>query len=143
MHKLIEALKALSSVGQLLARLLMAVVLIVSGYGKFFVIGLDKVIENFTGWGIPLAMVAGPFVAALELIGGILLALGLFTRYLGVLYTIQFIVAAYVKFAIIQPPAGGYGGARLDMMLVVVAILLATNGAGRLSLDAKLGRSDA
>lgn len=144
MKKLIEALKAQSGVGQLLVRLMMAEVLIVAGFSKFFVSGLDRVTTMFDGYGIiPIPQIIAPFIAALELIGGILLALGLFTRYLGVLYTIEFIVAAYVKYAIVPPPAGGYLGSRLDTMLIVVAILLATNGAGRISLDAKLGRSDA
>jgi len=143
MKRLIDALKAQSSVGLLLVRLMMAAILIVAGYSKFFLAGLGKVADNFTGYGIPVPAVTAPFIAILELGGGILLALGLLTRYLGMLYTVEFIVAAYVKVAIIPPPGGGYTGGRLDMMLIVVAILLATHGAGRWSLDAKLGRSDA
>jgi len=143
MKRLIEALKAQSNVGLLLVRLVAAEVLIVAGYYKFFGFGLDKLIDNFSGYGIPLPMLSGPFIAALELVGGILLALGLFTRYLGILFTIEFIVATYVKYAIVPPPAGGYAGSRIDTMLLVVAILLATNGAGRFSLDVKLRRSDA
>ena len=123
----------------LAARLVMGSILIASGYNKFFVAGIDKVTGNFTGYGIPLPAVAAPFIGALELVGGVLLAIGLFTRYLGVLYFFEFIVAWYVKFAVIPAPIGGYAGARLDSMIIVMAFLFATHGAGKYSVDAKRG----
>jgi uncharacterized membrane protein YphA (DoxX/SURF4 family) len=72
------------------------------------------------------------------LLGGICLALGLGTRYLGVLFACEFVVAAWVKWV---PLDQGYMGSRLDTMLIVVALLLATQGAGKYSLDAKMGRT--
>jgi putative oxidoreductase len=144
MSKLISFLRSQDSTGLLLVRLVMASILIVAGYSKFFMAGLERVTTMFDGYGIiPLPAIVAPFIAALELGGGVLLALGLFTRYLGVLYFIEFIVAAWVKYSIVAAPGGGYLGSRLDTMLIVVALVLATHGAGKLSLDAKLGRSDA
>lgn len=142
MRKLIAALSGRGDLGVLLVRLVLAEIVIIAGYQKFFGYGLEKLISNFGGYGIPVPQVLGPLIAALELGGGILLALGLFSRYLGVLFFFEFIVAAYVKWSVIQPPAGGYGAARLDTLIIVVAILIATHGAGRYSLDHKLGRWD-
>lgn len=139
MNALMTKLSGWNPVAVLLVRLLLGSILILAGYAKFFTFGLAKVTESFHGYGIPLPEIAAPFIAVLELGGGVLLVLGLFTRYLGVLYTFEFIVAAWVKYSVIAPPAGGYLGSRLDTLIVVVAFLLATQGAGAISLDAKRG----
>lgn len=139
MGKAMSNLAGLNNLANLLLRLLLGGILIRSGFGKFFEAGLPKVIDMFRGYGIiPVPEAAGPFIAALELGGGVLLVLGLFTRYVGVLYTIEFIVAAWVKYAVIPPPGGGYLIARLDMLIIFVSFFLATQGAGSYSLDAKL-----
>jgi putative oxidoreductase len=142
MQSLISALSGLSGIAFLLLRLMMASILVVAGYSKFFVSGIDKVATMFQGYGIiPWPQGAAPFIGALELGGGILLALGLFTRYLGVLYFVEFLVAWWVKFNVMAPPAGGYLVARLDSMLIVTALVLATHGAGMYSIDAWRNRA--
>lgn len=139
MGKAMANLAGLNNLANLLLRLLLGGILIRSGYSKFFEAGIPKIIDTFRDvYGIPVAVVTGPFIATLESVGGMLLLLGLFTRYVGVLYTIEFIVAAWVKFTIIPPPAGGYLSGRLDLMILFVAFFLATQGAGKFSLDAKL-----
>jgi len=81
--------------------------------------------------GIPAAGLAAPFIATLELGGGILLFLGLFTRVLGLLFTLEMIVTAfYVRF-----PAQWWNPARIDLMLLAAGILLILAGPGRLALD--------
>ena len=140
MSRFMSLLGSLSGCAMLALRLMMASIVIVSGYYKFFVFGMEKLTANFQGYGMPVPQITGPFIGVLELAGGILLALGWFTRYLGVLYFFEFIVAWWVKFSIIPAPAGGYAGARLDAMLIVTALVFATQGAGRFSVDAKLGR---
>jgi uncharacterized membrane protein YphA (DoxX/SURF4 family) len=60
----------------------------------------------------------------------VLLLLGLFGRWLGLLYAIQFAVATfYVKL-----PAG-WAGARLDLMLLVGGLAIFFGGPGRAALD--------
>jgi putative oxidoreductase len=137
MNALMERLSRWNGCAMLAVRLLLGSILIRAGYAKFFEAGIGKIVENFRGYGIPLAEISAPFIATLELVGGVLLVLGFFTRYLGLLYTVEFIVAAWVKYAMVPPPAGGYIGSRLDTLIVVVAFLLATQGAGKLSFDAK------
>ena len=65
------------------------------------------------------------------LCGGIALLLGVFVRYLGLLYTIEFIVAAFW----VKLPTQGYAAARLDLMLLAGAAALYFLGAGRWSID--------
>lgn len=111
-------------------RLFMGIILFVAGWGKFRA-GIDKVTASFGQMAIPLPALSGPFIMILELVGGPLLIAGLFGRWLGLLFAIQFVVASfYVKF-----PGGGFGAARLDLMLLAGGILLFLAGPGRAALD--------
>jgi putative oxidoreductase len=112
-----------------LLRLIMGIILSVAGYAKL--VGIAGTIEYFAKHGFPLPLITAWFITLLELCGGIALILGLFVRYLGLLYTIEFVVAVFwVKLA-----TQGYGAARLDMMLVAGAAALYFLGAGRWSID--------
>lgn len=110
-------------------RVAMAIILIVAGYQKW-VSGIGGTSAYFAKVGIPLAGVMGPFIGLLELGGGLLLLVGLFARWLGLLYAIEFTVAAfYVKF-----PAG-FAGGRLDLMLLAGGLLFLLAGPGRAAID--------
>lgn len=110
-------------------RIAMASVFIFSGWRKYES-GTSGVTDAFTKMGIPAPGLAGPFIMGLELVGGVLLLLGLFGRWLGLLYTIEFIVA----FFYVKLPAG-FAGARLDLMLLAGAILIFLAGPGRAAVD--------
>jgi len=110
-------------------RLVMGIILVVSGYGKLG--NMVGTIGNFTKWGFPVPEATAWFIALLECFGGIALLLGLFVRYLGVLYAIQFIVAALR----VNLPLQGYQASRLVLMLIVVGAALFCIGAGPLSID--------
>jgi putative oxidoreductase len=99
--------------------------------------GMSGTAGFFEKIGFPVPMVVGLFIMALELFGGVLLILGLLTRYVALLFMVEFIVAAYVKWNLM---AQGFSGARIDLVILAAAILFATNGAGSLSIDAKIGR---
>jgi uncharacterized membrane protein YphA (DoxX/SURF4 family) len=71
----------------------------------------------------------------LELIGGIVLFLGIFTRLLAAVFTIEYIVAAYAVWVLMSK---GYAGSELELMLVFACVLLATHGSGRYSLHSAL-----
>ena len=118
--------------GFVLFRVIAGIIFVLHGWAKFnggFAIGF------FTKIGMPIPAVSGPFITALEICGGVALILGLLTRYLGILYTIQMCVAAYVQWILFKK---GFSGAELEMLLVFTGILLATNGAGKYSLDKML-----
>lgn len=110
-------------------RVAMAIVFIVAGWTKTNA-GLSAVTAGFEKMAIPMASIAGPFIAVLELIGGILLLLGIAGRWLGLLYAIEFTVAFfYVKLPV------GFSGARLDLMLLAGAILIFVAGPGKAAVD--------
>lgn len=135
MQALIAALSAQKDLAYLLVRLMTGIVLTYHGYQKVFVMGLDNVAGFFTKIGIPLPQISGPFIGLLELIGGILLLLGLFTRYLGLIFAIEFIVASYTVWVLLGK---GYGGSELEFMLLFASFLLATHGGGKYSLDRQM-----
>jgi putative oxidoreductase len=115
--------------GLTFVRLAMALIFILAGWGKLSA-GMDAVAGNFARMGIPMPGLSGPFIAILELVGGGLLFLGLFGRWLGLLYAIEFAVATfYVKMP------SGWGPARLDLMLMVGGLALFLAGPGRAALD--------
>jgi len=110
-------------------RLVMGIIFSVAGYMKL--VGIAGTIDYFTKLGFPVPVVTAWFIALLELGGGIALILGLFVRYLGLIYTIEFIVAAFW----VKLPTQGYPAARLDLMLLAGAVALYFLGAGRWSID--------
>jgi len=111
-------------------RIAVALVFIFAGWGKVNA-GLGVVGANFEKWGIPLGSVFGPFIAILELVGGTLLLLGIAGRWLGLLFTIEFIVAFfYVKLP------NGFAGARIDMLLLAGSFLIFAAGPGKAAIDA-------
>ena len=125
---------AAPSFGLLVLRLVVGGIFAAHGAQKVFEYTIPGTIGSFSGMGIPLPEIAAPLVAFLELIGGILLALGLFTRPVGVLLAVDMVVALIA----VHLPAGlwvGEGGYEFVAVLGVAALALAFTGAGRFSLD--------
>ena len=110
-------------------RLVMGIIFSVAGYTKL--VGITGTIDYFTKLGFPVPVITAWFITLLELGGGIALILGLLVRYLGIVYTIEFIVAAFW----VKLPMQGYAAARLDLMLLAGAAALYFLGAGRWSID--------
>ncbi|MGN7948670.1 DoxX family protein [Microbacterium sp. 22215] len=125
---------AASSLGLLVLRVVVGFVFAAHGAQKIFEYTLPGTIGSFAGMGVPLPEIAAPVVAFVELIGGILLALGLFTRPVGILLAVDMVVALVA----VHLPAGlwvGEGGYEFVAVLGVAALALAFTGAGRFSLD--------
>lgn len=125
---------AASSLGLLVLRVVVGFVFAAHGAQKIFEYTLPGTIGSFAGMGVPLPEIAAPFVAFVELIGGVLLALGLFTRPVGILLAIDMVVALVA----VHLPAGlwvGEGGYEFVAVLGVAALALAFTGAGRFSID--------
>lgn len=75
----------------LAARLVVGWVFLWTGWSKLQ--ALPRMIENFRGWGIPFPEIVTPFVSGVECIGGLLLLVGLLTRFVSVPMMIVMLVA--------------------------------------------------
>lgn len=91
----------------------------------------------FSKMGIPAAEVAAPFIAGLELAGGIALILGVLTRVAAALLALDMLGALFL----VHASAGVFadkGGYELVLLLGAAALALALTGAGRVSVDRAL-----
>jgi putative oxidoreductase len=119
---------------QTVLRLVIGFLFAAHGWQKFFEWTIAGTQGAFGEMGIPAPSLAAPAVATLELAGGILLILGLFSRPVSVLLVLNMLGAI----ALVHAPAGVYaadGGYELVLALAVGAAAVALLGAGRLSLD--------
>jgi putative oxidoreductase len=102
----------------------------VHGYQKFAG-GLGGVAAFFAKVAIPLPGLMAPLIAALELVGGILLFLGVATRVVACLFAVEMLVTTlWVKM-----PGQGWNASDLDRMLLVACVLLILAGPGAAALD--------
>ena len=100
-------------------------------YNEFTIAGTQGA---FTQMGVPAADLVAPVVATLELVGGIALVLGLATRPIAILLTLNMVGAI----ALVHAPAGIFveaGGFELVLMLGASALAVALIGPGKFSLD--------
>jgi putative oxidoreductase len=116
--------------GVTIVRIATGLVFTVHGFQKFAG-GLGGVAGFFAKIGIPLPGVMAPFIAGLELIGGILLLIGLATRWIGLLFALEMIVTTFY----VQIPSKGWNASDLDRSLLAAAVLLFLAGSGRASVD--------
>ncbi|MEV7799873.1 DoxX family protein [Microbacterium foliorum] len=125
---------AAASLGLLVLRVVVGAVFAAHGAQKIFEYTIPGTIGSFAGMGVPMPEIAAPFVAFVELMGGILLVLGLFTRLAGILLAIDMVVAL----VLVHLSAGlwvGEGGYEFVAVLGAAALALALTGAGRFSID--------
>lgn len=129
-----SAPSASTSWGLLVLRVVVGGIFIAHGAQKIFEFTLPGTAQSFAGMGVPLPEIAGPVVAFVELIGGGMLVIGLFTRLAGILLAVDMVVAL----VLVHLPAGlwvGEGGYEFVAVLAAVALALAFAGAGRFSVD--------
>ncbi len=110
--------------------------------------GLQKLLggpANFGGilgqLGVPAPTLMAFVVTFVELVGGILLVVGLFSRLAALLLTINLVVAILlvkVGVGFLSPQSGGVG-AELDLALIAGFLAVLFAGPGRISLDRALG----
>lgn len=122
--------------GITVVRLAMAIILIVAGYQKWFQFGVwTGVTAGFTKYGLPMPAVFAVVSATLELVGGIALLVGLFTRWFGLLYICEFTITFfYVKLRLT-----GFVDGRIDLMMLAGAMLLVLAGSGKAAIDKAWG----
>jgi putative oxidoreductase len=129
-----------NEIGALILRVTLGAIFFIHGVVKF-----QGGIENTVGWfesiGLPGSAAYG--VALLEMIGGILLIIGLATRAVAALFGLLMIGATVkVKLAIGLLGNGQMAGYELDLAFLAIAIYLVINGSKLFSLSKILFHRD-
>ena len=132
---------ALNTIAQTMLRVVVGFLFAAHGWQKYNEFTIAGTQGAFTQMGVPAADLVAPVVATLELVGGIALMLGLATRPIAILLTLNMAGAI----ALVHAPAGIFveaGGFELVLMLGASALAVALAGPGKFSLDNLLfGRS--
>lgn len=118
-----------------LLRVLAGGLLAVHGYGKiinpFGAVGMVESLGFYPGifW--------SPLLAATEFFGGILIAIGLFTRPASIAATIVLLVTVYFHWVV---KAEGLGGAEKSILWAAILLFFAFRGGIAHSVDARIGK---
>jgi putative oxidoreductase len=125
----------------LILRVVLGLIFVVHGGQKLFFIHISGVIGFFGKVGIPLPMIAGPVVTAVEFLGGLALVAGLFTRLAALLIACDMLGAilfVHLKNGFFMP-----GGFEYPLTIIVTMVGLVLLGAGAYSVDGAMARKRA
>ncbi|MEV5324227.1 DoxX family protein [Nonomuraea sp. N2-4H] len=117
----------------LVARVAVGVIFLVHGYQKFATMGIAGTTEFFESVGIPLAGVAAPAVAALEVLGGLALILGAALPIAGILLALDMVGA--IVFVHGANGLAGEGGYEFVLALAAASLAVGFTGGGAFALD--------
>ena len=127
-------------------RIAAGVIILVAALEKYSAGGFYGFTRTSSGLGLPFPELWGVFIPLLELIGGLLILVGLGARWVAFLFVVEYFVTSFLLKAPRQPPFGGWDSMRIDLMLWVSAIAIAMVGPGALALEsivARRGRAQA
>lgn len=133
---LVRGGNSLQSLFLLLVRLYWGWQFFETGWGKLH--NLPHVIEFFTSLGIPAPALNAYFVSSLECFGGILLAVGLGSRLLALMFTVDMLMAYITAdraalLSIFSKPEDFYAAAPYTFLVASLIVLIF--GPGKFSLD--------
>jgi len=137
----VRASSALQSPFLLFVRLYWGVQLAQNGWGKLH--NLAHVTEFFSSLGLPAPGPTAAFVSTIEFLGGLLLVAGLFSRFFGLVLTIDMAMAYIVGdrealFSIFSDPGKFYVADPYTFLFAALLILIF--GPGKYALDTLLLR---
>ncbi len=126
-----------ASAGLLVLRLFLGLGLVAHGCQKFFLFGISGFAGFLEKMGAPAPYASAWLSASTELVGGLLIAAGLFTRLAALPLAFNMLVAALLAhsgyFITNTPPGREYA-----LNLAAAFVALALTGAGRYSIDNRL-----
>jgi len=121
-------------------RFVVGILMMPHGYAKLFG-PLAKIVavHILAPWGLPVPLVIAYALGALEFFGGACLALGLFTRPIAALFTIEFLVIT-LGVSLKHGFFASAGGIEYPLLVLVLMAAIAIRGGGRCAIDRLLGR---
>lgn len=123
--------------GYTVIRVALGLILLPHGFAKLFLNDAVPTSRHFVQWGWAYPLAWAYFIGALEFFGGLLLALGLFTR---VVATALVVEMAVISFAVLYPKWDwGHHGMEYSLLMGLVALGMAIGGGGPYSLDRRIG----
>lgn len=127
------------ALGTTILRLIVGIIFIAHGAMKAFGFGIAGTAGFLDSVGVPMASLMAPVLIATELGGGILLVLGLLTRYVSIPLAFTMVVAI----ATVHLPHGFFLPQGYEFALLVGAglLTLALQGSGAFALDSIIGRN--
>lgn len=124
---------ALQAWGIAVLRAVVGLVFLAHGLQKAFATGMTGVAEFMGQVGIPLPMAAAVLVTAVEIVGGLALIAGFFTRWVAIPLAIEMLVAAVV----VHGPSGFFlpNGFEYALTLLASSVSLSLLGPGTYAVD--------
>lgn len=102
--------------------------------------GISMIEDMFTMWGVPAPGLTAPLTAVVEIVGGIMLVLGLGTRIAAMALSVVMVGALiYVKQDLGIISSEPMPGAELDLAMLAGLAAVIVLGPGRISLDDRFG----
>lgn len=125
--------------GMLPLRIAVGLVFLMHGGQKLFVFGVGGTTDIMSKLGIPLPSIAAVVVITVELLGGLVILFGMFTRLAGALLAFEMLIAILVA----RLHGGFFApyGYEFELTLLMACLTLAAVGPGGSSLEAMLRRS--
>jgi putative oxidoreductase len=122
-----------------LVRVIIGYILFMHGWGKVTGAGLAGISGYMAKQGLDPGVVFAAAAMFFETIGGLCVAIGLFTRFFAAALAIEMGIAF---FAVHMPHgfAAGKGGFEYVLLLGIVMFAIAIRGGGPYSVDAKIGK---
>ena len=136
----LSPLARLAGLAPLAVRLIVGSIMFAHGLQKLQG-GPGNFAQGLAGMGVPLPVLMAYVVTLVEVVGGLLLIVGLLSRLSALLLTINLTIAVLlVKTGVgFLSPQGGGVGAEFDLALIAGLLVILFAGPGRLSVDHALG----
>lgn len=138
-----QPLNRLSAYAPVILRVTVGIIMTAHGWQKLTQMGPANFGNDMlAGLGIPLPVAAGFAITFIELVGGILLIVGLLSRVSAALIAIVVLgatVLVKIDLGLIAEMGAPLPGAELDLALAALAIGVVLAGPGTPSLDHRLG----
>ena len=132
-----EGVARMQGWGLAILRVVVGIVFLVHGFQKLFLMGFGGVAGMMEGLGVPAPGMFAVILTLVELLGGLALILGLFTRVAAIPLAIDMLVAILT----VHLPNGFSavnGGYEFTLVLLAASIALAVAGSGEAALDRML-----